>query len=135
MKIILDTTVAAPIKEAWRACTTRGDIKQWNAACHRWHTTPATVDLPVGGAFSSRMEGKDGSFGFDFGETYTKVVQHQLIGMAFADRTAAVEFIRKDRSVDVQETFGSDKSHSIEQQRQGWRAILDRFARNVEARR
>jgi Activator of Hsp90 ATPase homolog 1-like protein len=42
------------------------DIKRWNAASDDWHTTNATVDLRVGGAFSSRMEAKDGSMGFDF---------------------------------------------------------------------
>jgi uncharacterized protein YndB with AHSA1/START domain len=40
-----------------------------------WHTTVATVDLREGGAFSSRMEAKDGSSGFDFEGIYSKVIQ------------------------------------------------------------
>ena len=135
MKITVETTVAAPIEEVWRAWTTPDDIKQWNAASDDWHTTAATVDLRVGGAFSSRMEAKDGSFGFDFAGTYTKVVPHQLIEMSFGGRIAVVEFIRKDGSIVVRETFDSEETHPIEQQRQGWQAILDRFARHVEARR
>ena len=79
MKITVETTVAAPIEEVWRAWTTPDDIKQWNAASDDWHTTAATVDLRVGGPFSSRMEAKDGSMGFDFAGTYTKVVPHELI--------------------------------------------------------
>ena len=66
MRITIETSVAAPITEVWRAWTTPEDIKQWNAASDDWHTTAATVDLREGGAFSSRMEAKDGSFGFDF---------------------------------------------------------------------
>ena len=66
MKITVESTVAAPVETVWRAWTTPEDIKQWNAASDDWHTTSATVDLRVGGAFSSRMEAKDGSFGFDF---------------------------------------------------------------------
>jgi len=135
MKITVETTVSAPIEEVWRAWTTPDDIKHWNAASDDWHTTAATVDLRVGGAFSSRMEAKDGSFGFDFAGTYSKIVPHQLIEMSFDGRTAVVEFICKNGSVVVRETFDSEETHSIEQQRQGWQAILDRFARHVEAHR
>lgn len=135
MKITIETTVAAPIEEVWRAWTTPDDIKQWNAASDDWHTTAATVDLRVGGAFSSRMEAKDGSFGFDFAGTYTQVVPHRQIEMEFGGRTAVVEFIPKDESVLVRETFDAEETHSIEQQRQGWQAILNRFARHVESRR
>jgi uncharacterized protein YndB with AHSA1/START domain len=135
MKITVETTVSAPIEEVWRAWTTPDDIKHWNAASDDWHTTAATVDLRVGGAFSSRMEAKDGSLGFDFAGTYSKIVPHQLIEMFFDGRTAVVEFIRKNGSVVVRETFDSEETHSIEQQRQGWQAILDRFARHVEAHR
>ena len=35
-----------------------------------WHTTAAENDLRVGGMFLSRMEAKDGSFGFDFSGIY-----------------------------------------------------------------
>jgi hypothetical protein len=35
--------------------------------------------------------------------------------------------------VTVRETFDAEETHSIDQQRQGWQAILDRFARHVEA--
>jgi uncharacterized protein YndB with AHSA1/START domain len=66
MKIVVSTIVAAPIQEVWRAYTTPEDIQQWNAASPDWHTTAASVDLRPGGRFCSRMEAKDGSFGFDF---------------------------------------------------------------------
>lgn len=72
-KISVETTVAAPIEEVWRAYTTPEDIKQWNSPSDDWHTPAATVDLREGGAFLSRMEAKDGSAGFDFVGTYTKV--------------------------------------------------------------
>jgi uncharacterized protein YndB with AHSA1/START domain len=135
MRITVETTVAAPIEEVWRAWTTPADIKQWNAASDDWHTTAATVDLRVGGAFTSRMEAKDGSFGFDFAGTYTQVVPYKLIECSLGDRGLVVEFISNGSSVTVRETFDADTGHSIEQQRQGWQAILDRFARHVEGRR
>jgi uncharacterized protein YndB with AHSA1/START domain len=135
MKIIVETTVAAPIEDAWRAYTTPEDIKQWNAASNDWHTTSAIVDLRVGGAFSSRMEAKDGSTGFDFAGIYTNIVKHKLIEYSFGDRKAQVEFAESPKGVRVCITFDSEPSHSIEQQRDGWQAILSNFTRHVEAGR
>ena len=131
MKITVETTINSSIEKVWRAWTTPKDIVQWNAASDDWHTTKASVDLRAGGAFSSRMEAKDGSMGFDFAGTYTKIVEHQLIECSFGDRTLQVEFISGDGNIIVRETFDAESTHSIEQQRDGWQAILDNFARHV----
>jgi len=135
MKITVETAVAAPIEDVWRAYTTPEDIERWNAASDDWHTTTASVDLREGGAFSSRMEAKDGSIGFDFAGTYTKIVEHKLIVYTFGDRAAQVEFAAVPSGVRVVVTFDSEPTHSIEQQRDGWQAILNSFARYVEAKR
>jgi uncharacterized protein YndB with AHSA1/START domain len=134
MKITVEITVAAPIEKVWRAYTTPEDIQQWNAASDDWHTTAAAVDLRVGGDFSSRMEAKDGSMGFDFAGTYTNIVNHQLIEYSFGERTAQVEFVDSPKGVRVRVTFDSEAAHSIEQQREGWQAILNNFTRHVEAK-
>lgn len=135
MKISVETTVAAPIEQVWRAYTTPEHIKQWNTASEDWHTTTASVDLRVGGAFCSRMEAKDGSMGFDFAGIYTRIVEHELIEYSFGDRTAQVEFADSPEGVRVRVTFDSETTFSTEQQQQGWQAILDNFARYVEAMR
>jgi uncharacterized protein YndB with AHSA1/START domain len=134
MKISVETTIAAPIEQVWRAYTTPEDIKQWNAASDDWHTTAATVDLRVGGNFVSRMEAKDASAGFDFAGTYTKIVPHHLIEYTFGDRTAQVEFANTLQGVQVRVTFDSESTYSVEQQREGWQAILNNFAHHVKAR-
>lgn len=134
MKIMVSTLVPAPVHVVWRAYTTPEDIMLWNAASPDWHTTSASVDLRAGGQFSSRMEAKDGSFGFDFAGQYTKVVPHQLIEYTFGDRLASVEFIEADVGVAVKITFDAEASHSEEQQRTGWQAILDNFARHVKGK-
>ena len=133
MKITVETSVKAPTTKVWQAYTTPEDIKQWNAASADWHTTKASVDLRVGGAFSSRMEAKDGSFGFDFAGTYTKIVPNECIEYAFGERTALVEFIAGTDAVTVRVSFDAESENSVEQQQQGWQAILDNFARHVEA--
>jgi uncharacterized protein YndB with AHSA1/START domain len=134
-RITVETTVSAPIAMVWAAYTSPEAIKQWNAPSEDWHTTAAAVDLRVGGQFSSRMEAKDGSFGFDFAGTYTKVDEHRLIEYSFGDRTAQVLFADTPGGVKVQVTFDTEATHSLEQQRGGWQAILENFRRHVEARR
>ncbi len=135
MKITVETIVNAPVEEVWRAWTTPDDIKKWNAASDDWHTTRASVDLRVGGAFSSRMEAKDGSMSFDFAGTYTQVVPNQLIECSFGDRTLRVEFSPSAGGVTVRETFDAESTHSTDQQRDGWLAILNNFARHVQGKR
>lgn len=132
MQITASTTVAAPIDAVWRAYTTPEDIVQWNAASSDWHTTRASVDLREGGAFSSRMEAKDGSFGFDFAGTYTRVQAPHVLAYAFGDRQATVTFTPTAAGVQVQVVFDAESSHSVEQQQGGWQAILDNFKRHVE---
>jgi uncharacterized protein YndB with AHSA1/START domain len=134
MKITVETLVNAPVAEVWSAYTTPEDIKQWNTASDDWHTTKSTVDLRVGGLFSSRMEAKDGSFGFDFAGSYTKIVPNKLIEYAFGDRAGVVEFVPAANGVMVRVTFDAESTHSEEQQRQGWQAILNNFAKHVVAK-
>ena len=134
MKVTVETTVAAPIETVWRAYTTPEDIVQWNAASDDWHTTAAQVDLREGGAFSSRMEAKDGSQGFDFAGTYTRIVPQRLIEYAFDGRHARVEFDATAAGVRVRVAFDPETTFPVEFQRAGWQAILDNFARYLAAR-
>ncbi len=131
MKITVETLVRAPAARVWQAYTTPADIVQWNAASADWHTTQASVDLRVGGEFSSRMEAKDGSVGFDFAGTYTQVIPEQLLEYRFGDRTARVEFITAADGTTVRVIFEAETTHSVAQQQEGWQAILDNFARHV----
>jgi uncharacterized protein YndB with AHSA1/START domain len=134
MKIVVSTLVAAPLHEVWLAYTTPDDIKAWNTASPDWHTTAASVDLRPGGKFVSRMEAKDGSFGFDFAGEYTRIVPEQLIEYVFGDRRGLVEFTDGALGVTVRVTFDSEATHSEEQQRTGWQSILDNFARYVRGK-
>lgn len=100
-----------------------------------WHTTHSTVDLREGGKFLSRMEAKDGSVGFDFEGTYTRVVPHQAIGYRMSDgREVQSEFIDRPEGVLVKSTFDAESENPPELQRAGWQSILDNFGRYVEAK-
>lgn len=132
-RIHIETTVKAPLAEVWRAYSSPEDIKKWNSPSPDWHTPSSTVDLRAGGSFSSRMEARDGSMGFDFAGTYTKVVDRKLIEYDFGDRKARVEFSEGPGGVTVKVGFDAETENSLEQQRAGWQSILDSFKRHVEA--
>lgn len=131
--ITVQTTVAAPIERVWTAYTTPEDIMKWNAASDDWYTPSASVDLREGGAFSSRMEARDGSMGFDFAGTYTKIETHRLIEYEFGGRHARIEFIPDEGPVRLNVTFEVEAENSVEQQQTGRQSVLDNFKRHVEA--
>jgi uncharacterized protein YndB with AHSA1/START domain len=80
------------------------------------------------------MESRDGTTGFDFEGTYTKVVKQQRIEYVTADdRSVCVEFIPVEGGIKVVETFDAENTHSTEQQQQGWQSILDNFTSHVES--
>ena len=133
MDITVETIIAAPIAKVWTLYNTPEHIKNWNAASDDWHTTASTVDLREGGQFSSRMEAKDGSMGFDFAGTFTKVVEHERIEYSFGDRKATIQFTNTAAGVQLSITFEAETTYSLEQQQQGWQAILNSFKRYVEA--
>jgi uncharacterized protein YndB with AHSA1/START domain len=135
VKITVETAVKAPIAKVWDAWNNPDDIKQWNAAQDDWHTTESEVDLREGGKFSARMEAKDGSTGFDFEGIYSRVLPEQKIEFLMSDgRKVRVDFVEQNGEVLVKETFEAESDNPPEMQRQGWQAILDNFARHVEAK-
>ena len=135
MKITVETAVNARLNSVWDAFNNPSDIKQWNAPQEDWHTTESTVDLREGGKFSARMEAKDGSVGFDFEGTYTRVVPGQVIEYRMSDgREVTVEFDEREGAVLVKETFDAESENAPEMQRAGWQAILDNFRRHLEAK-
>ena len=133
MKISVETVVKADLKTVWGAWNSPADIQQWNSASPDWHTPRASLDLREGGKFSVRMEARDGSEGFNFEGTYTRVEPRRRIDYTMSDgRTVQVEFAERAGGVQVRETFDAETENSPELQRQGWQAILDSFARHAE---
>jgi len=134
MTIIVETIVNAEIEAVWLAWTTPEDIKHWNAASDDWHTTSAEVNLQPGGKFTSRMEARDGSFGFDFSGVYRTVIPHRLIEYTLDDeRKVRIEFSTTDSKTKIVESFEPESQNSIELQKFGWQAILTNFKSYVEA--
>jgi len=132
--ITIKAVVKATLEQVWECWTTPKHIKKWNNANKDWHTTKVVNELRTGGRFVFRMEAKDGSFGFDFGGTYTKIVpEKQLAYKLDDDRKAIIDFEEKDDKVTITETFDTEDQNPVDMQKQGWQAILDNFKKYVEA--
>ncbi len=132
--ITVETTVDAPIEIVWDCWTEPEHIMQWNSASDDWHTPKATNDLREGGTFTSRMEARDGSVGFDFGGTYTKVEEFAEIAYSMSDgRKVNIAFDGHDGHTHITETFDPETENPLEMQRAGWQAIMDNFKKYVES--
>jgi len=132
--ITVSAIVNAPIGKVWEYWTTPESIIEWNSASEDWHTPRAENDLRVGGKVFSRMEAKDGSFGFDFGGVYGGVIEHKLISYTMGDgRKVEVNFLDEGDATKIIETFEAESANSFEQQKGGWQAILDNFKRYTES--
>ncbi len=131
--ITIEAIVNAPLEKVWLCWTTPDYIIQWNSASEEWHTPRAENDLQTGGRFSSRMESRDGTMGFDFEGVYDDVIPHQLISYTMADgRQVKITFTSTPAGTQVVESFDAENTHSHEMQRAGWQSILDNFKRFVE---
>ncbi|MHA4847484.1 SRPBCC family protein [Flavitalea antarctica] len=132
--ITIRTTVNAPVEKVWEAWSKPEHITKWNSASDDWHTPRAENDLRAGGKFSSRMEAKDGSWGFDFEGVYDNVEDFKVIEYTMPDgRKVNVTFTGNGNTTEVVETFDPESENSIEMQRDGWQAILNNFKKYTES--
>ena len=133
-KITVEATVNAPVEKVWKSWNEPEHIKNWCAASQDWHAPKAENDLRTGGTFSTRMEAKDGSFGFDFGGIYDNVKKNELIEYTIGDgRKVQVTFSPSGEQTKIVETFDAETTNSVEMQRGGWQAILDNFKKYTES--
>ena len=131
--ITIENIVNAPLEKVWKFWTEPAHIIKWNNASADWHTPYAENDLRVGGKFVSRMEAKDGSFGFDFGGVYDEVIINKSIAYTLGDgRKVKIFFTSHGNETKVVETFEAENTNSVELQRSGWQAILDNFKKYTE---
>ncbi len=131
--ITIENTVNAPVEKVWAYWSKPEHITKWNNASDDWHTPWAKNDLRVGGSFSSRMEAKDGSFGFEFAGVYDAVRTNEYIEYTMGDgRKVKTTFTGNGNTTKVVSSFEAEDTNSIELQRGGWQAILDNFKKYTE---
>lgn len=133
-KITIDADISADTKKVWDYYTKPEHITKWNFASDDWHCPSAENDLRPGGKFKSRMEAKDGSFGFDFEGVYDEVVDNKKIAYTMPDsRKVITNFENLGNKTKVTTIFDAEKENSFEMQRTGWQSILNNFKQYVES--
>src|SRR5437899_1388737 len=104
--ITVEAIINAQPEKVWQLWILPEHITKWNSASPEWHTPFAENDLRTGGKFKSRMEAKDGSFGFDFEGEYTEIISNKLIAFSLGDgRKVRIEFAPVGNDTKVTETF------------------------------
>lgn len=132
-KITVEATVNASVEKVWKLWTGPEHIVKWNTAHPDWHTPKAENDLRVGGKFLSRMEAKDGSFGFDFWGTYDAVETNKHIAYTMGDgRKCDITFKNEDGKTHITTTFDAENENPVEMQRDGWQSIANSFKTYAE---
>lgn len=132
--ITIDADIAASVEKVWDHYTKPEHIVHWNFAADTWHCPKAESDFREGGKFSSRMEAKDGSFGFDFGGSFDEIIPLKLICYTLGDdRKVEVYFEEiNEKKSKVIIDFEPELQNPPEMQQQGWQAILDNFKKYTE---
>lgn len=132
-KLTIRATIQANVQKVWDYYNMPEHIVNWNFAIDSWHCPRATNDLSVGGKFTSRMEAKDGSFGFDFEGIYDEIIPNKKISYSMADgRKASIEFHQGPDQTEITIHFDAEQENPIDMQRDGWQAILNNFKQYVE---
>ncbi len=132
--IKIDITILKPVEMVWELMQEPKHIVKWNFSHDKWHCTKAENDLRVGGKLETRMEAKDGSYGFDFIGHYDEIIPLQKLKYHFDDgRNVEVIFESIDaNTTKVIEIFDPETRNSREMQRDGWYGILNNFHKYVE---
>ena len=125
--------VDADIKKTWEYYNNPAHITQWNFATDDWCCPRSENDLRVGGKLISRMEAKDGSFGFDLVAIYDEVVPYRKIRSHLEDgREVIVDWTDKGNQTMISIQFEAEEMNPADMQRNGWQAILNNFKKYTE---
>jgi uncharacterized protein YndB with AHSA1/START domain len=132
-QVDIEARIAAKPGKVWTYWTAPEHIMKWNFASDDWHCPSASNDVKVGGKMNSRMEAKDGSFGFDFEAVYNEVVPEKKLVYTMPDgRQVITHFESAGDGTKVSTLFDAESENPVEMQKAGWQAILDNFKKYVE---
>lgn len=133
-RIAIEQVVNRNRGEVWRLFNDPEHIVNWNFASDDWCCPRAENDLRAGGRLCSRMEAKDGSFGFDFEAIYDEVNHEAKVAYTMTDgRQAETRFEDLGGRTRVSTTFDAEQENPADMQQMGWQAILDNFKQYAES--
>jgi uncharacterized protein YndB with AHSA1/START domain len=111
-------------------------LVHWYSAGDGWSTPYAESDGCTRGRFKIGFAGPDGKVAFDFTGTYDEVTAPECIAFTADDgRPMRVEFSDQGGKTLVTLTLTLEPTHSEEQQRHGWTAMLANLETYLEGKR
>lgn len=126
--VTIEALVDVPSTTVWEHYTATARLPRRNFASDDWCRPVAQNRLRVGGTYRARMEATDGSLGFDFVAVYDEVLAQETLSLVLADgRTVWVTFTPTVGGTKMTTAFDAETEYSVEQQRDGWQAILNNF--------
>jgi uncharacterized protein YndB with AHSA1/START domain len=128
-KCEVSVLVEADIDRVWACWNDPTQILKWYHASQDWTLKHARNELVVGSKFDYGMRAKDGSAGFDFIGTYTRIEPKKLNEYKIdgSERMVLTTFEIKGKKIKVTQSFDPETENSIELQLGGWQAILNNF--------
>ncbi len=132
--ITIKITILQPIHKVWDCFYNPKHIVKWNFPTTNWQCTKALSDFREGGRFDYRLDYKDKSFGYNFSGYIHEIKVLEYVKSHLDDgRKIEVQFNKiGEKTTEIIEIFEPEVQNSIEMQRVGWYAILDRFHKYVE---
>ncbi len=143
-KLTVTTIVKTTLEKSWEALWNPAHIIHWAFADEKtWHCPWANWAYPkVWELFTTRMEAKDWSFGFDLSGKYLSVDPLRSMSYSlgwikddFIDSWRVVEIKLEELSegIKITETFDAEEINSEERQIEGWQMILENYKKYVES--
>lgn len=133
-KIEVKETIDKNLDQVWEYWTKPEHITKWNRATEDWLCPTAENDLKEGGKFIYRMETQDEKVGFDFAGEYKEVKEKEKLVYQLEDgRNATVIFTEEDGKTTISETLDTEDENPVDQQKEGWQAILGSFKKYAES--
>ncbi len=132
--ITIKITILQPVHKVWDCFYNPKHIVKWNFPTTNWQRTKALSDFREGGRFDYRLDYKDKSFGYNFSGYIDEIKVLEYVKSHLDDgRKIEVQFNKiGEKTTEIIEIFEPEVQNSIEMQRVGWYAILDRFHKYVE---
>ena len=135
---ILTRTYDAPASLVFDCFVNPEHLLHWYSAGDGWTTPHARSDAKAGGRFNIGFADPEGKMSFDFTGTYTEITPPapgkpgRLAYTIDDGRPVWVEFVESGGKTIVTLTLTLETTHSEEQQRHGWGAMLDNLNTYLE---
>ncbi len=135
-QIVITRSFNAPRELVFRCWLEPEHLLQWFRATPGWTTPHARTDPRSGGAFDIGFSSPDSKHNFDFAGNYDVVEPPSRLVFTIGDgRPVTILFADNNSKTDLTLTLTLEPSHTEEQQREGWTAMLVNLGLHLEGKK